>query len=79
MREALNTEPDAALSAALIVARRRRIGPFRRYAPDPSVVRRELGVLARAGFARNVAVCALEMDLNEAENTLGRFRENLQG
>jgi len=43
-------DPD--LAAACAFARRRRLGPYRRAAPDPM---RELGVFARAGFARRIA------------------------
>jgi regulatory protein len=44
--------PDPDLAAACAFARRRRLGPYRRAAADPA---RELGVFARAGFARRVA------------------------
>ena len=43
-------DPD--LAAACAFARRRRLGPYRRSAPDPA---RELGTFARAGFGRRVA------------------------
>jgi regulatory protein len=45
---------DAELAAAVALARRRRLGPFR--TADRAVHRqRDLGVLARAGFAHDVA------------------------
>ena len=43
-------DPD--LAAACAFARRRRLGPYRRGAPDPA---RELSAFARAGFGRAVA------------------------
>ena len=48
--------PDPDLAAACAVARRRRLGPFRRAAPDHA---RELGAFARAGFSRRVAEAVL--------------------
>ncbi len=60
---------DAAdeLVSALILARKRRIGPFRTVEPDQN---RELGVLARAGFPRDVALRALTMEAEEAEEAI---------
>ena len=43
-------DPD--LAAACAFARRRRLGPYRRAAAEPA---RELGIFARAGFARRIA------------------------
>ena len=48
--------PDPDLVAACAFARRRRLGPYRRAAPDPA---RELGAFARAGFDRRVAEAVL--------------------
>ena len=48
--------PDPDLAAACVFARRRRLGPFRRAAPDHA---RELGAFARAGFSRRVAEAVL--------------------
>jgi regulatory protein len=45
---------DAELAAAVALARRRRLGPFR-VADRAAHRQRDLGVLARAGFARAVA------------------------
>ena len=53
--------------AALILARKRRIGPFRKAEPDQN---RELGVLARAGFSRDVALRALAMEAEAAEEAI---------
>jgi regulatory protein len=48
--------PDPDLAAACAFARRRRLGPYRRSAPDRV---RELGALARAGFDRRIAEAVL--------------------
>jgi regulatory protein len=58
---------ETELVSALILARKRRIGPFRKAAPDHN---RELGVLARAGFPRDVALRALEMEFEAAEEAI---------
>jgi regulatory protein len=55
------------LAAALAWARRRRIGPFRPGEVDAAGRNRELGVLARAGFARDVALRALSYPREDAE------------
>jgi regulatory protein len=63
--------PEGELVAALILTRKRRIGPFRTAAADQN---RELGVLARAGFPRDVAVRALAMATDEAEAAIREAR-----
>jgi regulatory protein len=63
--------PEGELVSALILARKRRIGPFRTAAPEHN---RELGVLARAGFPRDVAVQALAMAKDEAEAAIREAR-----
>jgi regulatory protein len=68
-------DPDNELPAALILARRRRIGPFR--AGDPPEAegrRRELAILARAGFPQDVAQRALALDPEEAETLVNQLR-----
>ena len=66
---------DDELLAALVLARRRRIGPFRAGdPPDAQGRRRELGVLARAGFPQDVAQRALALDPEEAETRVNRLR-----
>jgi regulatory protein len=56
------------LASALVQARRRRIGPFRASGvTDVDTRRRELAMLARAGFPRAVAEQALAMPAEEAE------------
>jgi regulatory protein len=66
------------LAAALILTRRRRIGPFRAIEPEDlmAVRRKELGMLARAGFARDTAEQALNMDAAEAERRIRALRSD---
>ena len=73
--EALPDDPEGELAAALVLARRRRIGPFR--PPGAAEDRaRELGVLARAGFSRETATRALGTALDTAGALLGRLRRS---
>ena len=67
--DALGTRADRALAGALALARRRRVGPFR---DKPADRQRELGILARGGFAWEVATRVLAMTLEEAEDALAR-------
>jgi len=60
-------DPD--LAAACAFARRRRLGPYRRGASDPT---RELGAFARAGFGRRVAEAVLDCPDVEAAEALAR-------
>jgi regulatory protein len=71
---ALPDDPEAELGAAVLFAHRRRIGPFRRTEAGPDSGRRELGMLARAGFAQPVAEAALEMAPEDAEALVLRLR-----
>jgi regulatory protein len=77
-RDALPDDPAVELAAALLHARRRRLGPFRA-APlppdDPTAARREQGVLARAGFSESVARQALGCERAEAEALIARARD----
>ncbi len=59
-------------SAAIAFARRRRIGPFRSTEADRA---RELGMLARAGFSRDIAEAVLDMDPDAAEALLIALRQ----
>ncbi len=75
VRDALPDDPEAELDAALVLARKRRIGPFRRAEDaDPAEKRRELAMLARAGFPQAVAARALGMNTMEAEARILAFR-----
>lgn len=60
------------LAAALILTRKRRIGPFR--LTEDGDRNKELGVLARAGFPRDIAIRALDMTPEDAEDTILRAR-----
>jgi regulatory protein len=80
-RDALSTrerDGDAELDAALVLAKKRRIGPFARESEtrvdDPIARRKELGIFARAGFDRAVAERALRLDRAEADERLGARR-----
>ncbi len=66
-REATARDAETDLAAALAWAKRRRIGPFRSAEADADARRKELGVLARAGFDREVALRALSCPPDEAE------------
>ncbi len=75
-RASLPDDPDHDLAAALMLARRRRLGPFRAaQAVDPALRGRELAALARAGFAEALARRVLGMQRPEAEALLLRQRD----
>ncbi len=70
--EAALPDEEAAIAAALITLRRRRLGPF---SPDPTAHRdKALAALARAGFSRRIADAALATGWEEAEALIARFR-----
>lgn len=70
--EAALPDEEAAIAAALIALRRRRLGPF---CPDPAATRdKALAALARAGFSRRIAEAALATAPEEAELRILRFR-----
>jgi regulatory protein len=74
-RGALPDDETSELAAALVLARKRRIGPYRREpAPDEAARHRELAALARAGFPQSVARQALAMDAEAAEALVNRLR-----
>ena len=67
-RGAAETDPDTELSAALVMTRKRRIGPYRSPGEDDAAIRmKELALMARAGFPRDIAERALDTDRDEAE------------
>jgi len=70
-RAALEAEETDELAAAVMLARRRRIGPFRVGDGDRL---RELAMLARAGFSQAVASEALRMPREDAEEVVTRVR-----
>ena len=64
----LPNDPDTELAAALTLARRRRIGPFRiGEAADAAARQREMAILARAGFTRDAVNTAMAMSHEDAE------------
>jgi regulatory protein len=75
VRSVLPDDVQSELAAALVLARKRRIGPFRMgHGPDDAERQRELGILARAGFPQDVARRALAMDIIQAETLVNRLR-----
>ncbi len=76
-REASVEDPEQELAAALIHARKRRLGPWRKLDPTPELRRRELANMARAGFQSAVASRALKLDQEEAEARIVQFRADL--
>ncbi len=74
-RSVLPEDTTSELAAALTLARRRRIGPFRTGAlPDQAGRQRELAILARAGFPQSIAREALAMATDEAEALVNQLR-----
>jgi regulatory protein len=68
-------DAESEVAAALVLARRRRIGPFRLSdAIEPAQRLRELAILARAGFPQDVARRALATDPDEAEALVIQLR-----
>ncbi len=78
--DALDDPAQAELAAALLQARRRRVGPFDAATeddqPEARQARRQraLAALARGGFAHDVALSALDMDRDTAEALIARLR-----
>jgi regulatory protein len=58
------------LHAALVFARKRAFGPFRKSELDEKRQAKELSAFARAGFAFDVGKAVCEISLDEAETTL---------
>lgn len=67
------SDPAAELIAALILTRRRKLGPFRDPECDADRLR-ELGILARAGFSQHIARTALAMDKADALHRIEESR-----
>lgn len=81
IRDVVPEDASAELAAALVLAKKRRIGPFARPDRDGEsrdepkrAKQRALAALARAGFSYSTCERALSMDLEEAEERL-RSRE----
>jgi regulatory protein len=74
-RQVAATDADTELAAALVLARNRRIGPFRMaQGADAKARTKEMSVLARAGFSRDVADRVLETSLEDAEARIFELR-----
>jgi regulatory protein len=74
-REVSARDAETELAAALVLARKRRIGPYRAGEDGGETVRaKEMGVLARAGFARDVVQRALETSREDAEARIFELR-----
>lgn len=69
-----NSAQEAELAAALVLARKRRLGPFQRPDREEEDPLKALGVFARNGFSRDVAQSVLDMDSDEAEDRIIAFR-----
>ena len=62
-------QPD--LAAAIVYARKRRLGPYRRDTGKPENLDKELAALARSGFSYSLALRIVEAkDIDELENEL---------
>ncbi|MDF7674109.1 regulatory protein RecX [Acetobacteraceae bacterium ESL0709] len=65
---------DAELVAALILARKRAVGPFTRPDREAKEPEKIMAVFARNGFSRDLARRALTMEKDEAEEMIWHFR-----
>jgi len=75
-RAASATDADTELAAALVLVRKRRIGPYRAVEDGDAVIRnKELGLLARAGFSRDIAQQALDTTREDAETRIHDLRQ----
>ncbi len=75
--DATPSDDTVELAAALIHARRRRMGPWAARQAGPDDARRHLASFARAGFGHAVARRALAYDREEAESLIAGFRAAL--
>lgn len=73
--QAALADAPAEADAALALCRKRRIGPFAATQPDPPLRLKWLGMLARAGFSRDIAEAALETPPDLAEARLIALRQ----
>jgi regulatory protein len=74
-RQATQRDDETELAAALVLVRKRRIGAYRSLeAVDAVVQTKELGLLARAGYSREIAEQALGMSREEAEARIFELR-----
>jgi regulatory protein len=74
-RTASETDPETELAAALVLVRKRRIGAYRADPEAGAAVRmREMALLARAGFSRDITQRALETPREDAESRIFELR-----
>ncbi|MDR3529511.1 MAG: regulatory protein RecX [Rhodopila sp.] len=74
-RAASATDTETELAAALVLARKRRIGPYRTDDDADAAVRmKEMGLMARAGFSREIVEQALATSREEAESRIHELR-----
>jgi regulatory protein len=74
-RTVSGTDADTELAAALVLARKRRIGPYRTTEDADAMVRmKEMALLARAGFSRDIVKQALETSQEDAESRIFELR-----
>ena len=62
------------LYAAIVLARKRAFGPFRRHEPDDKSKAKELSAFARAGFSFEIGKKVFEMTREDAEEALDAGR-----
>jgi regulatory protein len=75
-RSAAETDTETAHAAALVLARKRRIGPFRATGDAGEAGRmKELGILARAGFPRDICETVLNTERPDAEAKIFGLRQ----
>jgi regulatory protein len=74
VKTALPPDEDGELAAAVTYLRRRRLGPFRAVPAEGDARLKELGTMARAGFAGPMARRALALTREEAEALLLKGR-----
>jgi regulatory protein len=75
-RAASVSDPETELAAALVLVRKRRIGPYRMVEDADTAVRnKEMGLLARAGFSRDIAQQALDTPREDAEIRIHDLRQ----
>jgi regulatory protein len=74
-RSASDADVETELAAALVLARKRRIGPYRAAEQADAAVRlKEMGLLARAGFSRDIIEQALGTPREDAERRIFDLR-----
>ena len=76
VKATLPEDAEAEFASAVAFTRRRRIGAFRRDNADAEERRRELAMMARAGFPHAAAKRALALPEDEAEAILATLRQS---